>query len=289
MRTEERLVQEIKELEVSRDQAKAAVDNVLELLRKADLRRREEGDRPWNRILDNLERALDLTRARFTTYEQLLKERRRDLDFLRQSGRTGAADPSANSPSIEEQVLIDTLREVLPEDVPLPRNHILAAERILAMSLDVLGNLPLEEVASRNAQLFEDPEAETQKQSQDASATVPKEGWLDARIARAKQTREALAAARRPESTFGERRRQVILRNAIEKVIVGNFNLLDLSEIDLVLQCAKIIGEKPSRDATDARLKSVIERSTAKLNERASELRRRRAQMYARKPYPNNS
>ena len=289
MRTsEERLIQEIQELETFRDQAKAAVENVLELLGKADIRRLEDGDRPWNRILDNLERTLDLTRARFTTYEQLLKERQRDLGQLRQTGNTGMPEQANTLGSLEEQVLIGTLRDVLPEDVPLPRNHILAAERILAMSLDVLGNLTLDEVASMYAKLFEEPEAESQKSPQDAPATMTKKSWLDDRIARAKQAREALTAARRPEPSFSERRRQMGLRNAIEKVIVGNFNLLDLSEIDLVMQCAKAIDEKPNKEGTDLRLKDLIERSAVKLNERASELRRRRAQMYARKPYPNS-
>ena len=288
MRTsEERLFQEIRELEDSRDQAKAAVDNVLELLRKADARRIEEGDRPWNRILDNLERTLDLTRARFTTYEQLLKERQRDLAQLRQSGSTRTQEQANALGSLEEQVLIGTLRDVLPEDVPLPRNHILAAERILAMSLDVLGNLTLDEVASMNTQIFEDQEAEPQKSPQDAPATMTKKSWLDDRIARAKQARESLAASRRPESSFAEKRRQMSLRNAIEKVIVGNFNLLDLSEIDLVMQYSKSIDDKQNKEGIDLRLRGLIQSSTAKLNERASELRRRRAQMYARKPHSN--
>ncbi len=286
MRTQERLVQEISQLESSRNQASVAVVNVLDLLEKADSRRRAEGDRPWNRILDNLENTLDLTRARLTTYEQLLKERRRDLERLLQNGKSPVAEHPLSDVSLEETVLIDTLREVLPEDVPLPANHILAAERILAMPLDLLGNMTLDEVAQMNAQLLEESEAESAKAPQGQQATVTKKTWLEQRVQRAKQTREALAANRRSELTFGERRRQVALRNAIEKMVSGNFVLLDLNEVEMLGQCLKDIEQKPEKTDMENRLKSVLERCSPKLNERASELRRRRAQSYLRKPFP---
>ncbi len=281
MRTsEERLVQEIRQLDVSRGEARVAVENVLGLLQKADRRRIEEGDRPWNRILDNLERALDLTRARLTKYEQLLKERQRDLEQLQRSGQSRMPELVNGLVSLEEQVLIGTLRDVLPEDVPLPRDHIRAAERILAMPLEFLGNLTIEEVMRMNAQLFEEPES--QRPPQDSQATITKKSWLEERIARAKQTREALAASHRPETSFAERRRKMGLRNALEKVAAANFNFLDLPEIDLLMQCVKTIDDKPEKGGNDMRLKGLIDRNIEKLNERASELRRRRAQKYLR-------
>lgn len=282
MRTEERLLREIRELEASRDQAKAAVENVRELLRKADARRLEEDRLPWGRIYDNLEKTLDLTRARFTTYEQLLKERQRDLAQLRNSGAASTSEQAAPVSTIEEQVLFDTLRDVLPEDVPLPKNHVIAAERILAMSLDVLGNMTLDQAASLNAQLFEAAEAEAAKGGQDASGTTTKQSWLADKIAHAKQTREALAARRSETVTFADRRRNMVLRNAIEKVITANYNLLDLSEIELVLNYGKTITEKTEKSPNDLRLKGLIDACTGKLNDRASDLRRRRAQTYIR-------
>ena len=282
MRTEERLLQEILELEASRDQAKAAVDNVRELLRKADAHRVEDERLPWNRIYDNLERTLDLTRARFTTYEQLLKERRRDLEQLRSSGGAGTQEQPPPSSTIEEQMMIGALRDVLPEDVPLPKNHFLVAERILAMPLDLLGKMTLDQAAVMNAQLFEAAEIDAQKAAQEGAGAVTKQSWLEAKIARAKQAREALAAKRSETVTFADRRRNMILRNAIEKVITSNYTLLDLSEIELVLNYGKTIAVKPDKTPNDIRLKGIIEGSTGKLNERASELRRRRAQTYIR-------
>jgi hypothetical protein len=282
-RTQERLIREISELEVSRDQAKTAVDHVLDLLKKADSRRLSEGDRPWNRILDNLENALDLTRARLTTYEQLLKERRRDLEFILKNEQQQEQESSASGTSIEEQVLIDTLREVLPEDVPIPKNHLLAAERILAMPLDQLGNMTLDEVERMNSQLFEENTAALQC----SMVTITKKSWLEERVERAKKARESISLVRRPEATFADRRRQVTLRNAIEKISLGNFKLLDLDEIDMLTKCTQGLESKPQKSDSDLRLISIIDRCTERINERASELRRRRAQSYARKPYPN--
>ena len=288
MRTsEERLVQEIQELDASCDQAKVAVGNVFGLLQKADRRRIEGGDRSWNRILDNLKRALDLTRARLTKYEELLKERQRDLEQFRLSGQSRMPEQVNGLGSLEEQVLIGTLRDVLPEDVPLPRDQIRAAERILAMPLEFLGNLTIEEVMHMNAQHFEEPESESQRPPQDSQSTITKSSWLEERIVRARQAREALAASHRPEPSCAERRRQMGLRNAIEKVATANFNLLDLPEIDLIMQCIKTIDEKPEKGGDDLRLRRLIDRNIEKLNERASELRRRRAQKYLRKPGPN--
>ena len=71
------------------------------------------------------------------------------------------------------------------------------------------------------------------------------------------------------------------------KVAAANFNLLDLPEIDLIMQCIKTIDDKPGKGGNDMRLKGLSDRNIEKLNERASELRRRRAQEYLRKPSPN--
>jgi hypothetical protein len=271
---EEKLLREIQVLEVSRDQAKVAVDNVLGLLKKADERRLQDGDRPWNRILDNLERALDLTRARLTTYGQLLKERQRQLEKLQQSGVFQVAEPESGQDSLEERVLTHTLREVLPEDVLLPRDHIRMAERILAIPLDLLGKLTLEQAARMNAQIFEMAEAESRKGPQGSPAKLTTKSWLEERIAHAKQAREALASNRRTETSFAERRRQAGLRKAVEKVVTGNINLLDLAETDLIVRCSKGLEDKPDKGENDLRLKGILDQSIEKVQERAAELRK---------------
>jgi len=279
---EEKLLREIQELKVWRDQAKVAVDNVLDLLKKADERRLQEGDRPWNRILDNLERALDLTRARLTTYVQLLKERQRQLEKLQQSGVFQVAEPESGQDSLEERVLTHTLREVLPEDVLLPRDHIRIAERILAIPLDVLGRLTLEQAARMNAQIFEMAEGESQKGPQGSPAKLTTKSWLEERVAHAKQAREALASNRRAETSFAERRRQAGLRKAVEKVVTGNINLLDLAETDLIVRYSEGLEDKPNKGENDVRLKGILDQNIEKVQERAAELRRRRARSYAK-------
>ena len=279
--SEQKLREQIGQLEALRDQAKAAVENVLQLLKKADKRRLLEGERPWNRILDNLERTLDLTRSRLTKYEQQIKECTRQRRRIQE----GLPAPTSGAvPGDEEQATPGVLAALLPQGVRLPRDHVRAAERILAMPLDVLANLTLNEVAEMNDQLFEQDEEQPARVPSDAREAPSKKSRLAQRIKRAKQTREALAATRRPpEPSFAERRRRKTLRESVAKVMSGNSKALDLEEVEILLQCHESLTERASVTVNDLRLKGILDGALESIQERGSELRRKRARMYARK------
>lgn len=275
--SEEKLREQISQLAALRNQAKAAVENVLQLLKKADERRLLEGERPWNRILDNLERALDLTRSRLTKYEQQIKECARQLHQI-QEGLAPTA--SGAVPGDEEQA---PPAAPLPQGVRLSKDHVQVAERILAMPLEVLGKLTLNEVAEMNDQIFGQGEEQPTRAPSGANEIPPKKSHLTQRIERAKQTREALAATHRPsEPSFAERRRQKTLRESVAKVMSGNSKALDLEEVEILLQCHKSLTERASVTANDLRLKGILDGALESIQERGSELRRKRAQMYTR-------
>lgn len=158
------------------------------------------------------------------------------------------------------------------------------AERILAMPLDMLGKLTLNEVAEMNNQLFEQGEEQPTSAPSNASEAPSEKSRLAERIERAKQTREALAATRRsPEPSFAERRRQKTLRESVAKVMSGNSKALDLEEVAILLQCHESLTERASVTANDLRLKGILDGALESIQERGSELRRKRARMLARR------
>jgi hypothetical protein len=273
--TEEKLRTQIRELETLRDRAKAAVENVRQLLAKADERRVEEGYRPWNRILDNLERALVLTRSQVTSYEQQIKERQRTLQDLLRRDPTSAV-------FLEESLAAVGLQGYLPEDFHLPEGHVEIAEQLLAVPLDMLGNMTLDEVENMNEQMF------IPKVVQEPSAQEPveaaKKSQLDERIEHARQAREAIATSvHRSEPSFAERRRQRVLRSAVAKIMIRDFKGLDMEEVERLLECHSALAERPAKAANDARLLELLAHAMDLIQERASDLRRKRAQQYTRK------
>jgi len=274
---ETRLRADLARLQTVHEQAKAALANVVDLLEKADARRAKEGERRWGRIVDNLEGALQLAKAKVTGYEQLIRECEQHLDaVLRASAGTGP------KPLVE--FVSPEFEDVIPEGMKLPPDHLAAAQRILGMSLDDLGGLTLEQVADMNAQLYEEP-PEPPKPVQTPTLERPRSA-LDERIERAKEMRESLAA-RHPvqQPSFADRRRQKVLREAVAKVMGGKVQTLDLEEIEMLVQCHSSIEERTDKSENDVRLHAVLARHIPAMQERASELRRKRAQTYRGRQY----
>ncbi|MCX5756975.1 MAG: hypothetical protein NTU83_00405 [Candidatus Hydrogenedentes bacterium] len=254
------------------EQAKAVLANVKDLLDKADVRRANEGERPWGRIVDNLEGALQLAKAKVTGYEQRVRQCEQHLEAVRRAA-------AHTGPKALEEFTSAEFEDVIPEGMRLPPDHLVAAERILSMSLDDLGSLTLEQVADMNLQLYEEPPA--------APETAPPpeperpRSVLDTRIERAKEIRESLAARHQSQQpSFAERRRQKLLRDAIAKLTTGKVQALDLDEIELILQCHSGIEERIEKSQNDVRLQTMLEHCIPAMQERASELRRKRAQTY---------
>jgi len=277
-KAEAKIREELRELEKRKAEADAAVVHILQLLETADERRKTEDERRWNRLLDHLENALDLTRSRVTMYVQEIRSRERQLDELRQTGVTPPSASSLAGSDLEEGIL---------SGAQLPTAHIQAAEQILAMSLEDLGNLTLEEVAALTERLHEGASAgfEPGAPEPESGQSPPrKETALAARIEHAKQKRQALAAQHRaPPPSFQERRRQKLLRDAITNVKSGDMGSMTLEEIELVMNCHKAVAEREHPSESDVRLKDMLAPALGALDERAHDLRRQRAKRYARK------
>lgn len=270
---EQRLKTDLVRLQTLHEQAKVALANVMDLLAKADARSAKEGERRWGRIVENLEDALQLAKARVTGYEQLVRQCEQHLESL---SRAGARAPEIFS--------AEEFEDILPDGLALPPDHMAAAERILGMSLDDLGSLTIEQVMNMNTQLYEQPPERAAPPPAPESEYERPRSALDMRIERARETRESLAAARRQsqQPSFAERRRQKLLRDAITKISTGKTQMLDFEEIELLIHYHNGLVERVDKSESDVRLQSMLARIIPALEERASDLRRKRAQAYRR-------
>ena len=217
-KSEVELTQEIERLEASRKEAIATISHVRMLLIKADQRRDEEGEHRWDEILDNLESTLDMGRSKLTACEQRLREVRDQLHQLQTTG------------SIEDTGIDSDSVEAVPA---LGEEGLKAAQQIMAMSVEDLRSLTLEEVADMHDELFRKAEAEKleaasksksapkPKPKPESPAPVARKTALDLRIDKARQAKEEREAARRKGTGFVERRKQSLLRAGMAKLLHG--------------------------------------------------------------------
>ena len=195
-------------------------------------------------------------------------------------------DNGATNAIIDDWASLGISPDLFPEGITVPKDP-RAAERILSMSLAELGNMTIDQAADMNVQMLEEPEAPVRAEPPASQTTgiPPKQSALAARIERARQARESLDA-RRPASEPGllERRKQNLIRDAVAKIMAGNIQTLNIEEVEGVLQCYEAINERPGANDSDLRLKKLVEILLPRLQERASELRRKRAQTYTTRP-----
>ena len=277
-KTETELSEELLELEKSKVEAEGVVAHVRELLEAADMRRRSEDERRWNRVLNDLEDALDVTKARLTVFKQEIRDRQRQLKELRETGATTASVSPASGLTSEEEMLLDG---------SLPEERVRAAEKMLAIPLADLGKLTLEDVAAMDIGLAASAEEDTEVQAQEPepNGRGPRPAGLAARIEQAKQKRQALAAARRPSPSFQERRKQKTLRDAVAKIGRGAIKSMTLEEIELLTGFYHTVAERADANENDVRLKEMLEPVVKELDDQAHELRRKRARSRMRKQY----
>ena len=90
-----------------------ALEEVRGLLAKADERRLQEPEeaRKWNRVLENLERSLDLTKARFERSDTLVRLLERNLDEMR-TAHGGPSEAPVNVPSEPAEGWSATMKQV---------------------------------------------------------------------------------------------------------------------------------------------------------------------------------
>ncbi len=269
--TLEDLQDRLRQTQAEREQAQATLARVHDLLAKADERCVSDDTRRWNKVVDDLERALAMVKSRLTACDQHAIELNRKIAELEASG---------NFEGYPEEVR----REFEQLGLCVPKDHITAAEQIMTMPLDVLRDLTLDQVAEMHTMLFEAPEQEaTPENAKPAfpAAAVPKakHSHLDDRIERArllKQQRDA--GTKRHGSDFVERRNQKLLRDAIAKASRAQFAALSLEEVDAFQACRKQLAGRTGLGESDARLRDMLDRFAEGVEVRGRELRRKRAQ-----------
>lgn len=295
-RSKEQLKEDIRRLEQARVETEAALLNVRDLLAKADERRVIEGERRWNRILDNLEHTLDFTRSKLTACEQDLKRAQRELEAL-ENNEPVAAPQAPSADKLRGPAVVMDDGEVINLDHPFSGDYLQTADLILSMPLEALRSLTLDEVAAMHKKLVQEepeesfdgdlppppPEPEMEPSPTPLPSETVKHSFLEERIARAMQAKQAReAATRRQGQSFAERRRLKRLRDAVTKTSSGQIRALDLDEIDLVLACHQSVSSRREPTDSDQRLMSLIAPHIDALRQRAADLRKKRAQSYLR-------
>lgn len=258
------------------EEAVTAEKNVRELLVKADAKANQpdvkdnsKNERHWNKIVENLEKALDHARAGVTAYAQHVKKLEQQIANLRETGQLPPSEEALNEAAALEVEIVKGME---------------AAERILAMSLDQLSFLTLDEVSVMHEQLIEESGGQ-QEQSAAARAAEPpaKKTILQERIERAQEARRHIASSAKPPApTIVERRKQMVLREAVRKVIERDVKGLNLEEAEAAIEHYQKIITRPLPGENDLRLKRFFDVCINEINERAADLRRKQVQKYLR-------
>lgn len=232
----EELEREFDQLRTEYAQHQEIRAQISDLLGEADERRRQEaGTRAkWDRVISNLETCLREAKARLTHCEVELFRVEKRLDGLSVE-KTGAIELP---PELEEFADIEDLRALTEDSLE-------AARKILGMPLEDIAKLNLEEVA------------ELHNEIEEASTKVSKSSLerLRGRLELANQFAESPPDQDLPDS---ERRRQHILRAAIEKIRTNQIDYMTEKEIKLILASYTLLTQRLSSIPKDERLKRIL-------------------------------
>lgn len=242
----------LKSLHEKRSAALNVLNQIKELLGKADARRISgQGDaRRWSGVIDNLEKSLAEARLRLQRCDLVIFQ----VEF--QLGIRAATDsPNENGGGVSD---------LGDDDLPMPLDAELAVEQVLAMSLNDLSKLTMEQVAIIHSRL---PEKEIPLDLADFDR-------LGARLELANQTRTVAleepgtspAEERTPlKSKFQERRNQFLLRATLEKVRSNRLADITREEKMLLANCLEMLSRRIEIDAREERLKEVFRDALEKL------------------------
>lgn len=218
-----------------------ALEEVRGLLEKADERRRLEPDdaRKWNRVLENLERSLDLIKARHERSEMAVQVLEREWEQV----RTG--------------VLEATEKPLPPASAPaLARPELAVADERWAATLERLEALNLEQASALQSQI---------------DTGEIRDEQLEAGLALANQIRPDMEA----DSRGPEARRQLLLRAAIDKIRKQRFDLMALEEIHMLLACHSLLTSRLEPTPRDQRLRRILDGAIKILRRRKEEMEKR--------------
>jgi len=231
-------------------QHEANLGRILQLLDKADARRREETHRPgrWNRVLDNLEASLDEAKARLEACRLDMAWTEREREKL---GQGVSAEREGEPPPQERQTSAE--RGELP---PLSQASLEAARDILNMPLEEIGALTLEAVALVHSEVGEGNE----------TPRSPQERRLLGRLELANQWRSAPPAP--PDGSAFQPRRQRTLRAAVEKIKTSRLDTLTPDEVRLVISCHALLTRNLKQNPREERLKRILDGAVKVLRQR---------------------
>lgn len=247
------------------EQRRAIVAQIYELLERAEARRRNEPHRrrKWDQVLDNLERGLAEARARVAVLEPLAE---------------AAASVNSYNPSDGDNPDRDTPPEEADAPSPLPEDAScnlppapISSLRLMDAPFGVEIEATLEELGQGRAHVRNVKAGEG-----DSEAAR----LLDAQIEFLSQQGGAVRTKqeiRNGAQTEAERRRQTVLRGAIEKLKRGAFASLSFEEAELALTCYGLLETRLFLNERDARLKVILKQGLSGIahhNERVAELLR---------------
>lgn len=268
----------LEELREVRSKREAELTYVRELLERADRRRQEDpaNARRWNRVLDNLEAALDEAKARLTQSEEQVRAKKR---YVEETGPDADhATPDYPSESLSPETAVSPQEKAFERwRRQSPRDPANAAACLLAAPFDAIGDLPLEAIAL----------AQTYLASQMEHDEGPSENRmrLAARIEVANQGKPGRLRLWKPKAhEKQDRRSQMMLRKAIEKLETDRIRDMTIEEINFAINCFLLLCQRMSADAGDERLKRILERGMARIDQECARIRRLLAEKDATAP-----
>jgi len=240
-------------LEEEYNRQKATVDHVRSLLTKADEKRLSEPDnvRRWNKVLDNLESALDEAKARLAVLESRMNQAK--LQVPSSSGNTHS-EGNLHKPAA-----------AVSSDVPVtePDAAALAAKSLLEAPLESVESAPLEQVVLARNYLNE------RNRSGKANG---EEKRLAGRIELALQARDRTQAAPAISGSVQERRQQQVMRLVIGKIVANRMDALTFSELEFVVSSYYVLTQRAELLPTEQRLLAVLSKAVAEIERLAGEI-----------------
>lgn len=251
------------EKELQRQQA--MVEHIRGLLARADEKRlKEPGEtRKWNKILNNLETALDEAKARVQKCER---------EIQREHERVGFGPVPVLSPATTTTVERDARESrsaVLTSPSNAPSSYSEGAEAaltILSAPLDAVENVPLEQVAMAQHYLL---------WRQDQGLTNGEDKRLEGRIELAIQGGAIAATSASEPTSAQDRRSQHALRTIVDKVLSNQSHTLTVRELELAIDCYSILTRRASLAESEVRLKRLLETTIAIVARLSEEIKRR--------------
>lgn len=238
------------------------VEETRELLSKADARRKEDRERGgrWNTIIDNLE----------VSYRQLKQELESsrisagriegELARLMESlGAEGGSD-LVNAEAVIASAADSMSAEISGGEVYTPADEFSEMDvrvgwrDLLHMSLEDLGTLTQAEISQVRESLLP---------GRSLNMTDTDRLLIDGRLQMAAELRASARPGEVEDLEKGERRRQLILRAAIEKIQHHRAIQMTDEEIRAVLWCQQRLADKSKPSLGEQRLQRILEAAIA--------------------------